>query len=110
MAVEQGNVTRVRQLLREAAQTGFKPAENGFASHVEGIRGPLRRRAMVKRVRLAAAYYGLDAEIDAFLAEAGCASLSGLDDVRLRALSGWLGAAMDRLQVVADHPDAPAAR
>lgn len=110
MTVEQGSVSRVRALLRDAAQARFKQPENGFAARIEGIRGPMRRRAIVKNIELAAGHYGLGADVDAFLAEAGCASVAGLDDQRLRALSGWLGAAMDRLAVAADHPNAPPAR
>lgn len=69
----------------------------------------LQRRAMVKLVQLAGARYGLQDDIDVYLAAAGCASPAGLDTAQLRALAGWVGQAMDRLATAADCPDTPPA-
>lgn len=77
---------------------------------IVGPLAALRRRSMVKQIDLAARQYDLRDEIDAFLAQAGCVSVAGLDDRRLYALSTWLGEVMDRYHVAADPPDAPVAR
>jgi|SRR5581483_31019 len=71
---------------------------------------PLRRRAIVKNIDLAAKHYDLRQEVDAFLAERDCASVAGLNDRELRALSRWLDGVMERLSTCCDHPDFPSAR
>jgi len=108
--IDPARVSRMRRLLNESSPSTpttawtFRPPVSGV------IAGPLRRRAMVKQVAIAASRYGLQADVDAYLAAAGCASLAGLDDAQLDRLAGWVGQEMDRMQTVCDSPDAPPAR
>jgi hypothetical protein len=75
-----------------------------------GPGGAIRRRSMVKNIDLAAKHYDLRQEVDAYLAECDCASVNGLEESKLKALSNWLSGVMDRLSCVCDHPDVPPAR
>jgi hypothetical protein len=106
MDVEQRIHARMLRAVKEILSS--LPA--GVGLQARGAPSTVRRRAMVRNIDLAAKHYGLRQEIDAFLATADCASVAGLDDQHLQALSTWLSGVMDRLATAADHPDAPAAR
>jgi hypothetical protein len=82
---------------RRAIRPGGTPLEN------------LSRRAMIQHVRLAGARYGLQADIDAYLALADCASLSGLESAQLSSLAEFVSGAMDRMATASDSPDGPPA-
>lgn len=106
MDYEQRTTARIERAVREIVGHAEAPAGGIF------LGAPLstKRRALVRQIGLASRYYGLSEEIDAFLAECDCASLAGLDDRRLRALSSWLGGVMDRLSTGCDHPHSIPAR
>lgn len=118
-------LSRVRTLLKEVDRVdevseppgglvGNKVRESGLGGRIRYIGGDLpqdglQRRAMVKLVQLAGARYGLQDDIDVYLAAAGCATPAGLDTAQLRTLATWVGQAMDRLATAADCPDTPPA-
>ena len=104
-------VTRMRALLANAAKSSLDAVSNDI------LRQPLappvkaiRRRAMVKQLRLAAARYNLQDDVEAYLAAADRASLAGLNDNELGAISQFVGAAIERMAIGCDSPDAPPAR
>ncbi len=103
--LDPARITRMRRLLDQAA-----PSEP--PRHVLGgiVHGPLRRRAMTKQIGLAAARYGLQLDVDAYLAAAGVASLAGLDTTQLERLAEWAAQEMDRQATACDSPYAPPAR
>jgi hypothetical protein len=108
--MDQSRVTRMRALLLEAGNVSPDAAFRGFLSMPGGIRGPLKRRAMIKQVQLAAKHYDMQLEIEAYLAEADCASLAGLSDRQLHTLANWTASVIECLAVVADYAGAPVAR
>lgn len=105
-------VSRMRALLASAVQA--KP--DAVSTGIVFLRTPtppersIRRRAMVKQIQLAAGRYNLQEDIDAYLAAADRASLSGLSDAELARISDWVGAAIDRMATACDSPDAVPAR
>lgn len=111
--MDQNRVTRMRELLSEASSIvnaeaafnviSFKPAD-------PGIRGPLKRRAIIKQLLVTAKDYDLQLYVDAYLAAADRASLSGLDNQQLSKLSSWVSGVVDRMAIAADSPDSPPAR
>jgi len=104
-------VTRMRRLLADAIQRPPPEPARPHVVHVgEGfpIEG-LHRRAMIKQLALAGARYGLQGDIEVFVALAGCHSLGGLSTEHLRKLSTWCAATMDRMATGSESPDAPAA-
>ena len=107
MGYEESTRSRVARAVREVSARIDPSEEIRFAP---GPAGLVKRRSMVKQIGLAAKQYDLREEIEAFVVSAGCASVAGLDDQRLVALSSWLGDVMQRYYVAADSPDAPPAR
>lgn len=99
----------MRRLLNSARQIEVNSRVVRYAGGETPLEG-MQRKAMIRHVKLAAERYGLQADIDAYLAVADCASLAGLDLSQLRALASWVGSAMDRLATACDSPDAPPAR
>jgi len=109
--LDHARVARMRSLLAEAAPSA-PPQPGRFFSLLGNaiITGPLRRRAMVKQVALATERYGLQMDVDAYLAAAGVASLAGLDGPRLELLARWVEGVMDRMAYACDWPESPPAR
>ena len=73
-------VTRMRKLLADASHKPQETRRPHMVRHA-GENFPLEvlsRRAMVKQIVLAASRYGLQSDVDVFLALAGCASVGGL--------------------------------
>ena len=64
---------------------------------------------MVKQVALAASRYGLQGDIDVFVALAGCASIGGLSTDHLQSLTKWCSETMDRMATGGQSPDTPPA-
>jgi len=105
-------VTRMRQLLAEAARQPWYENGRHLLVHHIGQGFPieaLQRRAMIKQLALAASRYGLQPDIDVFVALAGSETTRGLSTEQLRLLTGWCAATMDRMQTGSDCPDAPPA-
>lgn len=100
-------VTRMRRLLEDArrVEVGGRIRHLGGELPLDSV----QRRALVKHVQLAGTRYGLQEDIDVYLAAAGCATPAGLDIAQLHALASWVGQAMDRLATAADCPDTPPA-
>ena len=110
---DEAKVSRMRRLIAEAVPA--TPPALGrhfslFKAHSPIVTGPLRRRAMIKQVQLAARHYDLHGEVEAFLAAAGVASLAGLEFQHLEVLTAWIESHMDRMATACDSPDAPPAR
>jgi hypothetical protein len=106
MNYEQRTQTRLERAVREI----FGCIEDPSTIRFNGAAGNARRRTMVKQIDLAAKHYNLREEIDAYLSQCDVASVAGLEDAKLRALSSWLGSVMDRLATCSDHPEGPPAR
>ncbi len=64
---------------------------------------------MVKQVVLAASRYGLQSDVDVFVALAGCASVGGLSTDHLQSLTKWCSDTMDRMATGGQSPDTPPA-
>lgn len=109
--LDHGRVARMRALLA-TAEPATPPAPGRFFSLLGNgvVTGALRRRAMVKQVALATERYGLQLDVDAYLAAAGVASIAGLDSSRLEVLARWVEGVMDRMATACDWPEAPPAR
>lgn len=108
---DQARVTRMRQLLAEAVPE--TPPDPGRFLSLQAnciVAGPLRRRVLAKQVKLATRDYGLQDDVDAYLAAADCASLAGLTLPQLLVLALWLEKVMDRMATACDSPYAPPAR
>jgi len=109
--LDPARVARMRTLLTEAAPS--TPPQPGRFFAVLGnsvVAGPLRRRAMVKQIALATERYGLQLDVEAYLAAAGVATVAGLDTPHLEVLARWVEQTMDRMTHACDWPDAPPAR
>lgn len=106
-------VTRIRRLIADASAEKSKLEHNrhrvvrhiGESFPIEG----LQRRAMLKQLDLAATRYGLQQDIDVFVALAGSHTLRGLSTEHLRVLIAWCSATMDRMATGSDCPDSPPA-
>jgi len=107
MNYEQRTQARLEKAVRDILNC---LADDLSAIRFTGISGTVRRRAMVKQIDLAAKHYDLRQEVDAYLAQCDCASVAGLDDSKLKALSHWMDGVMGRLATACDHPDSPPAR
>lgn len=105
--MEQEKVTRILRLIDGARRV----ESSGRMRHLgkDLVAENLPRRALIKHVKLAGDRCGLQDDIDLYLAAAGCATLSGLDNTELRGLAGWISQTMDRRATAADSPDAPPA-
>lgn len=109
--LDHARVARMRTLLAEAAPSTPPQPSRFFTLLGNGIvTGPLRRRAMAKQIALATERYGLQADVEAFLAAAGVVSIAGLDSARLEVLARWVEGVMDRMATACDWPEAPPAR
>lgn len=106
MNYEQRTQARLEKAVREI----FGCIEDPSTIRFNGAAGNVRRRAMVKQIDLAAKHYNLRQEVDAFLAKRDCASVAGLADAELKALSSWVSGVMDCLATCCDHPEEPPAR
>lgn len=101
---------RTKNRLEKAVSEIFGCIDDANTIRFNGAGGNARRRSMVKNIDLAAKHYNLREEIDAYLAQCDCASVAGLEDAKLRALSSWLNGVMDRLATCCDHPESSPAR
>ncbi|MDC8012257.1 hypothetical protein [Tahibacter soli] len=104
-------VTRMRKLITEAAHVPYEPQRLSVVRHA-GECFPLEalsRRAMVKQVALASSRYGLQDDVDVFVALAGCASVGGLSTECLQSLTKWCAETMDRMAYDGYGIDAPPA-
>lgn len=104
-------VTRVRNLLKEVDRVCVAPDRGASTDALfTGVTlDRLSRRGLIAYVKLAASRLDLQAEIDLYLALAGCASLSGLETSQLQRLAAWIDQARDRAAIAADYPHAPPA-
>jgi hypothetical protein len=102
----EGNVSKVRRLLREATM----PEPRSTAWLRSGPLGTVRRKGLISDARLLAARYSLQEHLDNFVYAAGCEAITGLDVAQLEQLVAALtrqGAALD---TACDPPGAPPAR
>ncbi len=109
--LDRARVTRMRCLLDQAMPSEPPRLPRASSLSVSAVAtGPLPRRALVKQLALAVARYGLQPEVDAYLAAAGCASLNGLEQAQLERIAAWVTQEVDRMATACDSPDAPPAR
>lgn len=109
--MQPARVARIRQLLSESVASDSRPILGDFPTpSAYSITESLRRRAMVMQIRMAARNYGLQDDIDTYIAAAGVDALADLSTKQLDWLCSWLSDAMDRMTYACDHPDAPPAR
>lgn len=99
-------VTRVRNLLKEVDRVCVAPDHGASidALFTDVALDRMSRRGLIAYVKLAASRLNLQAEIDLYLALAGCASLSGLNTSQLQRLAAWADQARDRAAIAADCP------
>lgn len=104
-------VTRVRNLLKEVDQVRV-PRSRGVTLDVlftDVALDRLTRRGLIAYIKVAAERLRLQDDLEAYLAMAGCASLSGLDMSQLHKVAAWIDQAMDRAATASDCPFAPPA-
>lgn len=103
----EGKVTRVRQLLQEAATSGLPRSTTWLRS---GPRGTARRKGLISDARLLAGRYSLQDHLLAFVYAANCEAITGLDIDQLEQLVAKLARMGAALDAACDSPAAPPAR
>ena len=91
---------------RQDVDKGLPFSSNLHAMGVDGF----TRRALVQQIKLGAARYRMQLDVDAYLSVAGRATLAGLETTQLRVLAQWVQRAIDRMHTACDSPDEPPAR
>lgn len=71
--------------------------------------GTIRRKHLIQQAKLRASRYSLQAELDAFIYQAGCEAITGLTHHQLETLTTWLDDLTTRADTACD-PDGPPAR
>jgi hypothetical protein len=103
----EGKVTRVRQLLLDAAATTAPRSTTWLRS---GPIGTVRRKGLISDARLLAGRYSLQEHLLAFVYAAGCEAITGLDIDQLEQLVAKLARMGAALDAACDSPAAPPAR
>lgn len=99
---------RVRAHLEAAVRKALEQHRPHAAYRRNSPLSAIRRKHLIQQAKLRASRYGLQNHLDAFIYQAGCEAITGLDHAQLEILDTWLDQLVARADTACDDDGPPA--